>query len=112
MVLLGVNDAENYHPVPDDLIKQFVRKATDDDTPEVKVVEPGQLRIVPQIMQGGSDLIDPFLAQTDTSPRIPVPRHHEIPFGFRTDEYQPFHDRLRKRASTSDQVEPASGLAS
>jgi hypothetical protein len=107
-----MNDTENNHPVPDDLIKQFVRKATDDDTSEVEVIKPGQFRIVPQITQGGSDFIDPLLAQTDTLPLIPVPRHYKIPFGLRADEQQPFHDRWRKRASTSTQVEPASGLDS
>ena len=104
--------AEDDDSLADHLVEHFIGEAPEQDAPEIPMIDPWGLRVAGQWMQGGGHFIEEGVSEFPVDGIIPIAGGGDVLFRFRSDKEPPFHLRRRRRASTSDQGEPALGLVS
>ena len=112
MLLLRVQDAEDHDAAGFDPIKEFAGKTLSDYPAETTVINWPSLRRLLQHANGTPHFRQQLVTQTRPSGFLPSACGLQIRLHLRSNDDAPAHERedWRNRASTSGQVEPASGF--
>lgn len=112
VILLNMEDAEHNYAVALDAIEKLVGESLGEQTSETAVANRPAFRLRFQQLDCMSDFRHQVITQTGALRLIPKPGLAYVRLRLGPDDDTPTHewDGLRRRASTSAQVEPASGL--
>jgi hypothetical protein len=111
VILLGVQDAKNDNSPTENLVENLVREAAQTDAAKVEVVEAFALGVAFKKTHRGSDFVEEFVSEPGCL-CSPIPCVREVQLGLWSNENEPTHECLRRRASTSRHGAPAEGSAS
>ena len=111
MILFGMENAKHNHAVGHDGVEDFVWEASGEQATEAAIVVRSAFGMALEAPDEGGQFAQELITPTGLLALVALPRTAQVRFRAWTDDDAPRHWRrpCRMRASTSSQVEPASG---